>query len=85
MKSIDGNLYRKYLNEFVLEALKYSDGTKSGILHYLNDKPEPGRFSLHRAEKIKALREARQAMNEHLHWPLDIILSHLGVDVRENE
>ena len=85
MKSIDGNLYRKYFYEYIQEALQYSNGTKAGILNYLMDKPEPGRFSRHRLEKIKALREARQAFSEHRHWPLEIILSHLGIEVEKTE
>jgi hypothetical protein len=80
---MDGKLYLHYLNEFVTEAIHNSDGTKTGIINYLLNIPGPGRLSRHREEKTKALHDAQQAFNEHRHWPLEIILSHLGVEVKE--
>jgi hypothetical protein len=80
---IDGKLYQRYLQEFIREALKNSDGTKAGVATYLMDMSGPGRFTPHRNEKAKALNDARQAFNEHRHWPMEIILSHLGFDLKE--
>lgn len=78
---MDIPLYRKYLQELVQEAIKNSDGSKAGITTYLVEKSNPGRFSQHRVEKNLALEDARKAFNEHRHWPLEIIISHLGVEV----
>jgi hypothetical protein len=32
-----------------------------------------------RAEKQKALEDARNAFDSHRHWPVEIVLSHLGI------
>jgi hypothetical protein len=39
-----------------------------------------GLLVLHKEEKQRALADARHAFDEHRHWPLEIILSHLGVE-----
>lgn len=75
--------YRQYLEDFIRDALDNSDGTNSGIAEYLWSKSEAGRFSIHREEKNKALAEARQAFTEHRHWPLSIVISHLGIEDKE--
>jgi hypothetical protein len=36
---------------------------------------------MHREEKQRALADARQAFDEHRHWPLEIVLRHLGVSL----
>jgi hypothetical protein len=81
-KLMDIGLYRQYLDEYVQEAIENSNGTKEGILNYLRNKQGPGFFSRHKAEKKQALHDATQAFEEHRHWPLDITLSHLGVNAK---
>jgi len=76
-------IYQRYLKEFVLEALEQSDGTNAGISRYLWDKKVTGFWTRHRHEKQKALTEARNAFDEHRHWPVEIVLSHLGI--KENK
>ena len=75
--------YRQYLEDLVREALANGDGTNSGIAQYLWSKKEAGRFSFNRDEKNRALSEARNAFDEHRHWPLSIVVSHLGIEDKE--
>ncbi len=75
-------LYQQYLQQYLKEAIQNSDGTNSGIGNYLSDMKGPGRFSLHTTEKQRALQDARHAFGEHRHWPLEIILSQMGVDIK---
>ena len=77
---MDIQLYRQYLNKYVQEAIRNSDGSISGISEQLDGITPPGRFSRHKEEKQRALADARAAFSEHRHWPLDILLSHLGVE-----
>jgi hypothetical protein len=79
---MDIGLYRHYLDEYVQEAIDQSNGSKDGILNYLRNKKGPGRLSRHKAEKSQAIEDALRAFEEHHHWPLDITLSHLGVNVK---
>jgi hypothetical protein len=81
MMKID--VYRNYLKELVKEALENSDRSVSGISQYLWDKKITGLFVRNREEKQRALEEARKAFDEHRHWPLAIIISHLGLDPDE--
>lgn len=78
---MDIGLYQKYLQEYVQEAINYSDGSKAGIAEYLHTKRISGVLVLHKEEKKRALMDATHAFDEHRHWPLDIVISHLGVDV----
>lgn len=80
---MDISRYRRYLHQFVDEAIKTSDGTTPGISEKLWVIKKPGRFSRHREEKTRAMADARYAFDEHRHWPLQIILSHLGVEIQE--
>jgi hypothetical protein len=77
---MDVQLYHQYLNQYVRDAIQKSDGSVSGISEQLDGISSPGRFSRHKEEKQRALADARTAFSEHRHWPLDILLSHLGVD-----
>jgi len=77
---MDKQLYQQYLNQYVQGAIRESDGTVAGISERLDGIPPPGRFSRHREEKQRALADAMSAFSEHRHWPLDILLSHLGVE-----
>jgi butyrate kinase len=78
---MDIGAYRRVLEQYVREAIKNSDGTASGIAQYLDSIKSPGRFASHRLEKQTALREAIKAFGEHRHWPVNIIISHLGVEI----
>lgn len=73
-------VYWRYLDELVQEALENSDGSNESISNYLRMKKKPGRLTRHRHEKTKALEEARRAFDDHRHWPVDVIISHLGID-----
>ena len=76
-------LYQQYLHQYLKEAVKNSDASVSGIQRYLSDIRPPGRFAMHKKEKTQALADAKRAFEEHRHWPLEIILSQLGVDAQE--
>lgn len=76
---MDIGIYRQCLEKYVLEALKNSDGSVAGVSGYLWNLKVSGIMVRNRAEKQKALDDARHAFDSHRHWPLEIILSHLGV------
>jgi hypothetical protein len=78
---MNGVLYRQYLTEYIREAIKYSDGTNAGIAQYLSGLNPGGRFARNKEEKSRALKDAKAAFDEHRHWPLSIVLSHLGVEL----
>lgn len=77
---MDYGVYWQYLDDLVQEALANSDRTNEGISSYLQAKKKPGILTRHRHEKTKALEEAIRAFNEHRHWPLEVVLSQLGID-----
>jgi len=79
---MDIGVYRQCLEQYVREAVQNSDGTHAGISEYLNSIKVSGLFVRNKVEKQTALREAILAFEQHRHWPLDIVLSHLGVEVR---
>jgi hypothetical protein len=80
---MDYRLYNKYLVEFVREAIRNSDGSVRGISEALAEK-QIGKFMVqHKDEKLRALADARKAFEEHRHWPLNIVLSHLGVNLED--
>lgn len=78
---MDIKLYRQYLNQYVQQAIDESDGKLPSISEHLYAIRVKGFFVSHREEKQRALLDAQNAFGEHRHWPLEIILSHLGVDV----
>ena len=78
---MDIGLYRRFLEEYIQEAYDGSDGTPAGITEHLRSIKPPGRFTRSRGERQAALRESINAFEEHRHWPLEIILSHLGVEI----
>jgi hypothetical protein len=82
---MDIGVYRSYLRELVKEALENSDGSTSGISGYLWEKKIAGLIVRHRKEKQRALDDARKAFDEHRHWPVPIVISHLGLDPKELE
>jgi hypothetical protein len=71
--------YKQYLKQYIVEALQQSDGSTRGIAEHLSMIQIKGLLVMHREEKKRALADARQAFDEHRHWPLEIILKHLGV------
>ena len=80
---MDIGLYQQYLQQYVGEAIRDSDGSIGQIRENLAS-VQIGRFLVrHKVEKSRALKDARAAFDEHRHWPLEIILSHLGVDAPE--
>jgi hypothetical protein len=72
--------YQSYLQQYVQEAIQNSSGSNAAIYEYLEDIKPVGRFSAHKEEKRRALKDAQAAFSEHRHWPLEIVLSHLGVE-----
>ncbi|MBN2549924.1 MAG: hypothetical protein JXB15_12245 [Anaerolineales bacterium] len=72
--------YRQFLQEYVNQAIQNSDGTISGIAGYLEGIQVKGLLLSHKEERRRALADVRQAFDEHRHWPLEIILSQLGVE-----
>jgi hypothetical protein len=77
---MDIGIYRRLLEDYAKEAIQNSDGTNASIAEYLATLRPPGRFTSHREEKSLALADLRKAFDEHRHWPLAIILSHLGIE-----
>jgi len=80
LQEMDHTLYRRYLNEYVRQAVRASDGSARGIAEELGAIHVGGLLVKHKEEKQRALVDARRAFDEHRHWPLEIILSHLGVE-----
>ena len=76
---MDHTLYQRYLKEYVQRAVQASDGSVYGIAEELGAIHVGGLLVMHKEEKRRALADARRAFDEHRHWPLEIILSHLGV------
>lgn len=77
---MDHTLYRQYLKEYVAQATQASDGSVRGIAEELGTFRVGGLLTLHKEERKRALADARRAFDEHRHWPLEIILSHLGLE-----
>lgn len=77
---MDYELYQKYLEEYALEALSYTDGDVSLAADYLDDKKDPSFFSKHKQEKKKALARVRKVFNESRDRNAWIALKSLGLD-----
>jgi len=71
--------YQQYLQQYVSQAIHNTDGSNRQISEYLSEIQIKGFLVRHRTEKERALADARKAFDEHRHWPLEIVLSHLGV------
>ena len=81
---MDTEKYRQFLCRFILEAQANSDGTNRGIAAYLQEITiKKGFWVQNKVEQTRALADARTAFEEHRHWPLEIILSHLGISLEE--
>lgn len=76
---MDVKLYRQFLEEYIAEATRNSDGTVRGISERLHEFQITSKLSRNKVERERALHDARQAFDEHRHWPLEIILLHLGI------
>jgi hypothetical protein len=72
-------LYQQYLKEYVAEAQANSDGSARGVYERLAEIQVKGLFVKNKIERQRALADARNAFIEHRHWPVAIILKHLGV------
>ncbi|MFZ6030614.1 MAG: hypothetical protein ACOYYS_23140 [Chloroflexota bacterium] len=77
---MDHALYEKYRRQYLQEAMVGANRSPAEIYRALVELPRPGRFTFHREEKARALRDLLAAFEDHRHWPLDIILSHLGLE-----
>jgi hypothetical protein len=75
---VDIGAYRQALEKYVTEAVENSDGTHKGISSYLWN-IKLSRLTRSRYEKQRALEDARHAFDDHHQWPVDVILSHLGL------
>jgi len=71
--------YQQYLQQYVSDAVHKTDGSNRMISEYLSEIQIKGILVRHRVEKERALADARKAFDEHRHWPLEIVLSQLGV------
>jgi hypothetical protein len=81
---MDRGLFRRYMQQYIKEAFENSDGSTAGISRYLWEKTvSSGLFTRHKKEKNEALAEARKAFDEHRHWPVDIVITQLGLDPKE--
>ena len=76
---MDRERYQQYLKQYIAEAIEQSDGSTRGIAEYLSTILFKGLMVRHREEKQRALADARQAFDDHRHWPLEIVLRHLGI------
>lgn len=78
-------VYRQYMEQFIREAIRQSDGSNAGIAEALSERHIPTKgprswFSRYTEEQVRALNDARKAFDEHRHWPRSLVLSHLGLD-----
>ncbi len=80
---MDHTLYHKLKRQYLKEALLNSDKTPGSIHRALTEIAPPGRFSFNKEEKLRALKDLREAFEEHRHWPLDIVLSYIGITLEE--
>lgn len=81
---MDIGAYRQALEKYVTEAMQNSDGTHKGISSYLWN-IKLSRFTFNRYEKQRALEDARHAFDDHRHWPIEVILSHLGIKTQKQD
>ena len=80
---MNADLYRQYMQEYIQTAIDESDGTNTGIYEQLDSMKVTSLVTRHKEEKERALQDAKAAFDEHHHWPLQIILSQLGVNLHQ--
>ncbi len=73
-------LYQQYMQQYIHQAIRESNGTPGEVYELLAEMQVKGLLTRHKVEKKRALTDARLAFDEHRHWPLAIILSHLGIE-----
>lgn len=78
---MDGKLYRKYLVEYIRAAVAGSDGSVHGVAVALDAMQIGGWWVLHKEERSRALADARQAFTEYRHWPLEMVINRLGIEL----
>jgi hypothetical protein len=78
-------LYEQYMNQYIQQAIAESDGTIASITECLFAIQVRRWFVSNHEERGRALSDAQHAFSEHRHWPLEIILSHLGVEPHLND
>ena len=77
---MDIGAYRTAVQNFVKQALDHTDGSNRQISEYLWSLSVPRFLARNKAEKRQALADVRKAFDDHSYWPLDVILSQLGVE-----
>lgn len=78
------SLYQRYLKEYVAQALAEADagdGSNRAVAEALSTITVGGFLSAHKEERRRALSDARAAFDDHRHWPRDLVLKHLGVEI----
>ena len=80
---INGVIYRKWMVQYIRDAIANTDGSNARIGEYLSGIIIKGWFVKNKEEKLRAVGDARAAFDEHRHWPLDLVLSHLGIRMDE--
>ncbi len=78
---MDHAKYEKFRRQYLQQALDATNRTPSEIYRALTEIPRPGRFAFDKEEKLRGLHDLQQAFEDRRHWPLDIILSHLGIEL----
>jgi hypothetical protein len=77
---MDIGAYRTAVQNYVKLALDNTDGSNKQISEYLWSVSVPRFLARNKTEKRRALADVRKAFDDHAHWPLEVILSQLGVD-----
>ncbi len=77
---MDIGAYRDAVQSFVKQALANTDGSNKKISEYLWSLNIPRFLVRHKTEKRQALADVREAFDDHSYWPLEVILSQLGID-----
>lgn len=77
---MDIGAYRSAVHNYVRQALESTDGTNKQISEYLWSLKAPTFLVRNKTEKRQALADVRKAFDDHSYWPLEVILSQLGVD-----
>ena len=77
---MDIGAYRNAVQSYVRQALENTDGSNKQVSEYLWSLSVPRFLVRHKTEKRQALDDVRKAFDDHSYWPLEVILSQLGVD-----
>ncbi|HSO27630.1 MAG TPA: hypothetical protein VLS48_06140 [Anaerolineales bacterium] len=80
MSEMDIGAYRRAMQDLIIGALQNTDGSSDQITEYLRSKRVSGLLVRNKNEKRRALEDARLAFEKNSHWPVEIIISHLGVE-----